>query len=441
MSKKDPEWNGKKKSEWRYWKECDFCGQEFGTNRLDQINCSKECRLKKVKENKKANNNWNDPVECVICYDDFIPAVHNQMTCSPKCSYKLSLKRSKENEKTLKEERNSSNLPIKENCIVCDREFEQKNDRHICCSQECADIRKAILVRQNRIEGKSSYSEDKIEKNVKASTDDLISEMHKRGFFVTKQPETTGERFEVDMTMFEGDVMRFAVMSDTHLCSKQQQLSHLRSFYRLCADREIEMVLHIGDLCEGTGKQHEGQIYDLFIHGQDEQTDYIVENYPRETGITTHFILGSHDESFWKMSGYDIGRRVSEQRDDMKYLGFADAYIDIAPNVDINLHHPDGGTAYALSYNAQKRVEAYPPELKPRIALFGHYHRCMWMPAYRNVDAFLVPCFQSQTLFLKKKKIYPIIGGWLIDVTINEDGLARVQPECIRFYEPIDNDY
>lgn len=381
---------------------------------------------------------------CAICTKPFTPEKWNQKTCCGAHANELERRKHREKTTAKVEEKHSERF-----CIIeeCRKPFKPRNNGHLCCSTECSDLRKNRMAMQKRAEKRGVYASDVGSMAApgvvidKTETDDLISEMHKRGFFVTKAPVESGARFEVDLTMFEGDVVRFGVMSDTHLCSKQQQLSHLRSFYRLCAEREIDTVLHIGDLCEGTGKQHEGQIYDLFIHGQDEQTDYIVEHYPNEPGITTHFILGSHDESFWKASGYDIGRRVSEQRPDMKYMGFADAYIDIAPNVDINMHHPDGGSAYALSYNAQKRVEAYPPELKPRIALFGHYHRSMWMPAYRNVDTFLVPCFQSQTLFLKKKKIYPIIGGWIIEATVNEDGLANIKPECIRFYVPVANDY
>jgi len=305
------------------------------------------------------------------------------------------------------------------------------------CCRRCKEIVDNAQVREGRLENPLAQAPPA----TAAPTAELIAEMHKRGYFVTKQPQKTGERFKVDLSMLKGDVVKFGVVSDSHMCSKQQQLTHLTSFYRLCSQLEIDTILHAGDLCEGDGKQHKGQGFDLFVHGTDEQRDYIAEYYPMEPGIKTYFILGSHDNSFWKSAGYDIGSAVAEKRDDMKYLGFFDAYIDIAPNVDVNLHHPGGGTAYALSYNAQKKVEAYPPELKPRIAIYGHYHRVLWMPAYRNVDTFLTPCFQAQTKFLKEHKIYPVIGGWIIEATVNENGLANIKPECIRFYVPVENDY
>jgi predicted phosphodiesterase len=327
------------------------------------------------------------------------------------------------------------------NLFTPDRFHADGTPIQVYCGRRCKEIADNERQRQDRAKMPEPERQPETPPATAAPTDDLIAEMHRRGFFVTKQPQKSGERFTVDLSMFEGDKIIFGVVSDSHLCSKQQQLSHLRSFYKLCSQREIDTILHAGDLCEGDGAQHKGQGYDLFVHGMDEQTEYVAEVYPEEPGITTHFILGSHDNSFWKSAGYDIGKAVAKYRSDMKYLGFFDAYVDIAPNVDVNLHHPDGGTAYALSYNAQKKVEAYPPELKPRIAIFGHYHRTMWMPAYRNCDTFLTPCFQSQTKFLKEKKIYPIIGGWIIEATCNENGLANIKPECIRFYVPVTDDY
>ena len=309
------------------------------------------------------------------------------------------------------------------------------------CSRRCKEIVENLRRRKDSREKPMPPMEEEPPAAGSAPTEDLISEVQSRGFFVTKKPQRIGEHFKVDMSMFEGNTVRFAVISDTHLCSKQQQLSHLRSFYRMCSEREIGLVLHCGDIGEGNGKVYSGQIFDIFVHGADAQRDYIVEHYPREPGITTHFILGNHDYSFYRGGGFDIGEAIADKRVDMKYLGIDDAYVQVAKNVQVNLHHPDGGTAYALSYNAQKKVEAYPPELKPRLAFYGHYHRTVWLPSYRNCDTFLAACFQSQTNFLKRKKIFPIIGGWIIEAVVNKDGLARIVPEFVRFYVPNEDDY
>ncbi len=383
---------------------------------------------------------------CVLeeCHKPFTPAKWNQNTCCPEHAneHALAKKRARGAEK---EKQKHAERP----CIIeeCRKPFRPRNKTQLCCSPECSDLRKNRLAQQKRDERREFPPADvgsmpgtKLSVD-QVKTDQLISEMHARGFFVTKEPEKTGERFDVPLPPMDGDRIKFGLMSDTHMCSRQQQLTHLNTFYKILEEHEIDTCFHCGDLCEGDGKQHKGQVYDLFVHGHDEQCDYVVEHYPRINGITTYFITGSHDYSFWKSAGYDFGRHVAEKREDMEYLGVFDAYVNISPNVDMNLHHPGGGTAYALSYNAQKKVESYPPELKPNVAAYGHYHRVFWMPAYRNVDTFLVPCFQSQTNFLKERKIYPIIGGFIMEAVVNEDGLVKTLPDCIRFYVPVEADY
>jgi endogenous inhibitor of DNA gyrase (YacG/DUF329 family) len=304
------------------------------------------------------------------------------------------------------------------------------------CSRRCKEVANNDYDRQGRIaerlEKESVTSE--------ASNDELISEMHKRGYFVTKTPQATDEKFKVAVEQFEGDTLRFGVCSDPHLCSKYQQLTHFRTFYRLCADQGIKQMFNLGDICEGTGKQHRGQEFELHTHGCDEQLDYMVEYYPREEGMDTYFIGGSHDNSFFKAGGYDICRALGERREDLHYLGVHGAYVDIAPKVRVYLHHPDGGTAYALSYSTQRIVENFSPETKPNIYLTGHYHRYLHM-MWRNVDSCICPAFQAQTPFLKAKNIQPVIGGLIVEVVVGKKGLLRFKDECIRFYEPIEDDY
>ena len=75
-----------------------------------------------------------------------------------------------------------------------------------------------------------------------------------------------GEHFTADLTLFRGDTVRFAVVSDTHICSRQQQMSHLHSFYRLCSEREIDTVFNPGDLSEGNGKVYTFAVYHTAFH-------------------------------------------------------------------------------------------------------------------------------------------------------------------------------
>ena len=271
----------------------------------------------------------------------------------------------------------------------------------------------------------------------------LITELQKRGFYVLKPDDKAQEtRYnDLDFSIFDGNVYKLAVVGDTHYCSKQQQRTHLHHFYQYAHEYEgVNDFLHLGDLSNGSGKQHVGQEYENFVHGEDDQLDYIEADYPKIPGCNTKVIGGSHDYSFFKLSGSDILKRLAERRDDIEYLGYAGAYVNLTPEVDIYLCHPDGGTAYALSYHAQRKVENFTPENKPNICLFGHYHRMLHFMD-RNVEVLLNGCFQSQTPFLKAKNIAPVIGGWIVEVTTSENGLARFRSEFMRYYVPVENDF
>lgn len=320
----------------------------------------------------------------------------------------------------------------------CGRQFKARKaldgrDLKFYCSRACKDKHVDIKAKNARAEDRALPT---------AETDELISEMHRRGFYVmAADPSETDKHYKIDLAPFEGDTFKFAIAGDTHYCSRQQQHTHLTNFYHLCHEKEgITDFFNPGDVFNGSGKQHKGQEFENFLHGEDEQLAYVVDRFPKIPGCTTRIIGGSHDYSFFKLSGSDVTGRLAEKRDDIEYLGYAGAYIDISPHVRMYLYHPAGGTAYAVSYQPQKKVENFAPENKPNICIFGHYHRWLQMQ-HRNVEMVVAPCFQSQTPFLKAQGIFPIIGGVIVEVTVNENGIARFRAELIRYYVPIENDF
>lgn len=187
------------------------------------------------------------------------------------------------------------------------------------------------------------------EKNLgKIRTEDLLNLLRERGFFVSKVPPTmSGKNFKADLTKLAGERYRFAVISCTQIGSKYQQLTHLHTFYKLCKKRGIELVLHCGDLVDGS-KVYRGQEYELFLHGADAQRNYVVENYPHIEGIQTKVILGNHDESFWKTDGYNIVNAICEKRSDMDYLGDYLAFVQV-DGIKVGIMHSAGGVALTLA--------------------------------------------------------------------------------------------
>ena len=272
----------------------------------------------------------------------------------------------------------------------------------------------------------------------------MATELSKIGYKVEKlSPDKMDRKFKVDPKLFEGDSYKFAVISCSQIGSKFQQLTYLTNFYKYVEDKKIKVVLHCGDLVDGV-KVYKGQEYELFLHGAQAQKDYVVEYYPKIEGGVTYVIAGNHDYSFMKEAGEDILESISQKRTDIKYLGAYGAYPQIG-HLNIYIAHGKGGTAYARSYRLQKNIEQFAPAAKPDFYFLGHFHVTDSLYQYRNVVAFMMPCFQSQTPHLRQLGLYPEIGGFIFDITVNDTyrktGLAKMNFEWIPFYVPIDRDY
>jgi len=243
-------------------------------------------------------------------------------------------------------------------------------------------------------------------------------------------------RIQTAVHKYQGEWIRFGVVSDTHLGSSYAALDHLQLAYRLFKQEGIEVVYHVGDLLDGE-KIYRGQEYDLLVHGAEAQIQYCVEHYPRLKGITTYFILGNHDMSFWKQAGVDVGVRIEQLRDDMKYLGMEHADIKVENENGqawIQLVHPRRGTAYSLSYHPQKYIEALPGGRKPNLILWGHNHKAEFL-FYRNVHLIQAGCLQHQTPYMRGKNIAAIMGFWIVGIKVDEKGIIACRPQFYPIYE------
>jgi hypothetical protein len=240
---------------------------------------------------------------------------------------------------------------------------------------------------------------------------------------------------------WNGDkIIRFGVVSDTHLGSKWQQITFLHKLYDIFKQEGITTVYNTGDLTEGC-KMRQGHEYEIFLHGADEQADYVINNYPKREGITTEFITGNHDHSHIKNGGIDIGRQIAKERPDMVYLGLSNAKVNITPNCTVELNHPLDGSAYALSYAPQKTIDSMSGGEKPNILLNGHHHKAFYM-FYRNIHAFETATTQAQTRWMRGKRIAAHVGGWIINVHVNDDGeVTRCIGEFIPCYKPLEKDW
>lgn len=214
---------------------------------------------------------------------------------------------------------------------------------------------------------------------------------------------------------------KIGVVSDTHICSKQERLAELRDFYRVMETNGISTVLHSGNWIDGEAPFNK---HELIVHGMDAQLEYFGEQYPKHQGITTYAVAGDDHEGWYaQREGVDIGRYCEDVmrrggRTDWKNLGYMEAFIPLQHAITgkqsmYHVIHPGGGSAYATSYTVQKLVESYEGGSKPAIVQVGHYHKAEYLHT-RNVHAVQAGCFQDQTIFARKKRLIFTIGGWII---------------------------
>lgn len=236
------------------------------------------------------------------------------------------------------------------------------------------------------------------------------------------------------------EIIKFAVISDTHIGSKYAQLTHLHNFYDRLVIEGVDTVYNAGDITEGL-KMRPGHEYEVYTVSADEMREDVIKNYPCREGITTYFITGNHDASIYKHIGYDIGAAIASRRPDMKYLGRDCAKVNITPNCVLELRHPWDGVSYATSYKLQKMIESMESDSKPNIIAVGHYHKQLYM-FYRNVHGLLTGCFQGQTPFFRGKGISSQLGGWIVTIRVIEDGtIVGFDPEFVPYYSSIPDDY
>ena len=234
--------------------------------------------------------------------------------------------------------------------------------------------------------------------------------------------------------------IRFGLMGDTHINSKFTQITYLHQFYDECKRQGITHVYHTGDIDEGE-QMRPGHQYECYTQGADDHVKEICRVYPQIDGIKTHFIIGNHDSSIIKRCGYNIGLTIADRRPDMEYLGQDCAIVKLTPNCLLELRHPWDGSAYAISYKPQKIMDAMAGGEKSNILAIGHYHKAEYI-FYRNIHCFQTGTFCAQTPFMRGKGLAAHMGGWIIDIDVDERGfIQKIIPQFIPFYVAIADDY
>lgn len=249
-------------------------------------------------------------------------------------------------------------------------------------------------------------------------------------------PSRAGDLHKLPLTLLDGDRIKFGVVSDTHLCSKECALDELHLAYDYFEREGITTVLHGGDLVAGMGIFPLQHLY-ITHHSFEDQRDFSVANYPRRDGITTHIIGGNHDlEGDFGKAGCDPVSAFADRRDDVNYLGAYSAWLELANGAYVHMLHGKGGVGYALSYKMQKIIESYPPGRKPAALILGHYHRQSTMDV-RGVQGMYPACFEWRSKqFGERVGHSNNVGFHIVDATLGDDGsIVGWRPEWLPLWE------
>ena len=235
---------------------------------------------------------------------------------------------------------------------------------------------------------------------------------------------------------------RFGLVSDTHLCCREERLDALHAQYDLFVQEGIKDVFHGGNIVDGyVSKINGGSVLDTTIDGQ---AQYVIDNYPVRPGIVTHFITGDDHEGWWQKQGFNFGAYLellakNQGREDLHYVGHVEGDVELKCgkfSQVMKIQHPGGGSAYARSYKGQKMVESFQGGEKPAILVQGHYH----VSGYsfdRNVHIVGMPGFQDQTIFGRKKHLRFEIGGAIIEFKMSPKtgAITRLRVEFNMYFD------
>lgn len=234
----------------------------------------------------------------------------------------------------------------------------------------------------------------------------------------------------------------FGFTTDNHLCNRHARLDVLQAAYNHFEQEGITRVYNAGNWIDGEARFNKTEL--ITAPGMDNQLDYLIDNFPNKPGIETHYIAGSdHEGWFQDREGIEVGlylqmRAEKAGRKDLVYLGYAEADVKLSfgsGSAVMRVVHPGGGSAYAISYTDQKRVESYQGGEKPQIELVGHYHK--FNHGYpREVHTIQGGCTMDQSLFMRKKRLQAMVGYSIIKIKQNESGIiTRCSVDWLPFFD------
>lgn len=284
---------------------------------------------------------------------------------------------------------------------------------------------------------------DKIVEAVKKLREKSINIELNQGVIGLSSTIDKEETLKIDAKTFfsaNGRTFKFGLSADWHTNSKYERLDALDAFSDILVNEGITKHFVAGNGIEGDASFNK---YDVIVSGVENQCQRFIDVTPQKKGLTIELLTGlDHEYWYTQREFINIGKHIemlakSQGRNDIEYIGHAERDIVLKgakTEQVIRIIHGGGGSAYATSYSSQKYVESLGAGEKPRIVGIGHFHKFDYCYP-REVHMIQAGCFEDQTPFMRQRKLQAMVGGTIVTVHQNCDGIIdRVQVEWIPFY-------
>jgi len=270
-------------------------------------------------------------------------------------------------------------------------------------------------------------------------TEKILKQMEKRGFTakeVNKFIDAMERRQSTQRKAYTlGNInAKFGIFGDTHMGNIQFDQKLFDYMIKTFDKENVDYVLCTGDIVDGWYQNRPSSIFEQNAIGFDAQFKLAEKNL-KKIEQPLYFITGNHSyNTFVRGAGVEIGNYLEDKLENSTWLGNGEGDI-ILGGQKIKLLHPDGGTAYAISYRPQKIVESLGGGEKPNMLLIGHYHKAEYI-FYRNVHTIQTGTLMGQTKFMRGKSIPAHKGFWIVDVQGKKNGqIDRISPSLYPAYD------
>lgn len=237
---------------------------------------------------------------------------------------------------------------------------------------------------------------------------------------------------KVPIVDFEGQRIRIGAMTDTHIGSNKMPPDRIYQAFEEFRKEKVDFITHSGDVTEGMSNRP-GHVYELSAIGYANQKSAAVDIFSQWTDTDIYAIDGNHDRWFIKSNGAKIVEDIDKEVSNFHFIGHDEGDISLKGKAILKLWHGEDGNSYALSYRLQKILESLTGGEKPNAMQCGHTHKYVEI-FERHVFTTSVGSMQSQTPWMRGKRIAAHTGFAIIDYWVNDKGICKKTSTWHPFY-------